>query len=83
MEKTFALQSTITCPDCGFQKKETMPARCLSILLKVYKLWHNPETNARWLLRILQLRNYGLPASTTRQILLYIALWSLKKTEKH
>ena len=25
MEKTVTLQSTITCPNCGFQKKETMP----------------------------------------------------------
>lgn len=26
MEKTLTLQSTITCPDCGFKKEETMPA---------------------------------------------------------
>ncbi len=25
MEKTSTLLSTITCPDCGFQKEETMP----------------------------------------------------------
>lgn len=25
MEKTLTLQSTITCPECGFQKEETMP----------------------------------------------------------
>ncbi len=24
MEKTLTLQSTITCPECGFQKEETM-----------------------------------------------------------
>jgi hypothetical protein len=26
MEKTVALQSIIICPDCGFEKEETMPA---------------------------------------------------------
>ena len=25
MEKSILLQSTITCPNCGFQKEETMP----------------------------------------------------------
>ena len=25
MEKTIQLQSTITCPECGHRKKETMP----------------------------------------------------------
>jgi hypothetical protein len=25
MEQTVTLQSTITCPHCGFQKEETMP----------------------------------------------------------
>ncbi|MEO6813939.1 MAG: GDCCVxC domain-containing (seleno)protein [Ginsengibacter sp.] len=25
MENTIALQSTITCPQCGFKKEETMP----------------------------------------------------------
>lgn len=25
MEKALILQSTITCPECGFQKEETMP----------------------------------------------------------
>jgi len=25
MEKTLTLQSTITCPNCDFQKEETMP----------------------------------------------------------
>ncbi len=25
MENTLTLQSTITCPNCGFQKEETMP----------------------------------------------------------
>jgi hypothetical protein len=26
MEKTLMLQSTLTCPECGSQKEETMPA---------------------------------------------------------
>ena len=25
MEKTITLQSTVTCPNCGYQKEETMP----------------------------------------------------------
>ena len=25
MQNTFVLESTITCPHCGFQKEETMP----------------------------------------------------------
>lgn len=34
MEKTLTLQSTITCPDCGFQKEETMPVAACQYFYK-------------------------------------------------
>ncbi|MEJ7678328.1 MAG: GDCCVxC domain-containing (seleno)protein [Segetibacter sp.] len=34
MEKTLTLQSTITCPNCGFKKEETMPAEACRYFYK-------------------------------------------------
>lgn len=37
MEKTVTLQSTITCPNCGFKKEETMPTDACTYFYKCTK----------------------------------------------
>ena len=47
MEKTLILQSTITCPDCGFQKEETMPTDACQYFYKCTNCENNTEAKAR------------------------------------
>ena len=50
---TAVLESVITCPECGHQKKEIMPIEACQFFLCMWILPENSQTQSRWMLRLL------------------------------
>jgi transcription elongation factor Elf1 len=64
------LQSTITCPNCGHKKEETMPTDACQYFYECENCKTVLKTTARRLLCLLQLWKCKMSANSTRQEML-------------